>query len=148
MTTIVMNTINAAVTKWDWEFQSISPTVAGDASGLYQLGGALDGTAHIDTDALSGKTLLGDTRKKGVDFVHLAIKGDAGSSGKVVVQGEADEWEYEFALRAAGVSRAKAGMGISENYLALGHKNLDGSDFTLDRIEADVIESKQRRTIK
>lgn len=145
MTTIVMNTINAAVTEWDWAFQSISPTSAGDASGLYALGGDTDGAdGQIATDMLGGKTLQGDENRKILGHVYFAIKGEAGA-GALVVQGEADEWEYEFPMRPDGLTRAKPGQGIRENYLAFGHKNRDGRNFTLDRMKVEVFESKNRR---
>jgi hypothetical protein len=141
MTTIVMNTMNGAVTEYDWAFQSLTPANAGSASGLFVLGGNTDATTPITGQFLSGDH--GGEHKLGLGSVYVGVQGEG--AGEVLVKGAADDWAYPVTVRASGISRAKAGRGISENYLALGYRNVDGADFTIDRIDAEVIESKQRR---
>ncbi len=150
MTTIVMNTATGAVSEYDWAFQSITPTHAGDATGLYLLGGDSDGTAGdpvapvpIDGTFMCAKTLLGSSKKKGVDMVYLGIQG--AGAGLLRVAGAGGAWEYPVQVLDAGMSRAKPGMGIRENYLGLGYRNVAGAAFRIDRLEAIVPESKTRR---
>lgn len=143
MTTIVLNTLNAAVTEYDWAFQSITPTHAGDATGLYLLGGDKDSAANIDASIATGTTLCGSSFKKHVPMVYLSIRG--AGVGVLRVFGKAKSWAYRFAVRATGQSRGQPGKGIWENYLGFGYSNVDGADFVLDRIEADIIASKTRR---
>jgi hypothetical protein len=141
---IVMNTLTGAVTEYDnFGFQSITPTLAGNATGLYALGGNLDIDQPIVGSVVTGKTLWSDLKKKFLDAVHFAMKGSGTSELKVVT--ESTSYSYPFPVRAAGVSRAKPGRGIRENYLAFGYSNADGADFQLDAIEVPQQPSKNRK---
>lgn len=144
MNAIAMNTLNAAVTEYDaFAFQSITPTHAGDATGLFLLGGNLDIDQPIIGSIQTGKTLIDEMRKKYVDAVHFAMTGDG--DGTLSVSGQAESYSYSFPIRAAGVSRAKPGRGIRENYLAFGFEKADGGDFQLDRIEVQISASINRK---
>jgi hypothetical protein len=151
MTAIVMNTRNAAVTEHDIAFQSITPTHAGDATGLYQLGGATDGEGGEDPQQITAQFLghrsnLGSPKVKKLGAVYLSLQGDESSEGELIVQLEdGTEYGYLVAVRAAGVSRGVPGKGISQNYLALGYRNVDGADFMVDGLEPDIVETKTRR---
>lgn len=141
---IVMNTLNGSVTEYDnFEFQSITPTHAGSATGLFQLGGDLDIALPIVASITTGKTLWFDIKKKFLDAVYFALFG-AGTSALSVVT-ESTTYSYPFTVRDTGVSRAKPGRGIRENYLAFGYSNTDGADFQLDRIEVPDQPSKNRK---
>lgn len=142
--TIVMNLRTGAVTEYDnFDFQSITPTHAGGATGLFRLGGDTDLDEPIVANITTGKTLWGSTKKKFLDLVHFAMNGSGDSSLAVVTP--STSYEYPFQVRAAGVSRAKPGRGIRENYLAFGYSNTDGADFTLDRIEVSEQPSQNRK---
>lgn len=141
---IVFNTLTGAVSEYDsFAFHAITPTHAGSVLGLYALGGNLDIDQPIVATVTTGKTLFGASLKKFLDLVYFALKGSGTSSLTVV--GEATSYTYTFPVRATGVSRAKPGRGIRENYLAFGYSNTDGADFTLDRIEVPTSPSKNRR---
>lgn len=143
MTTIVLNTRTGAVSEYDWAFHSITPGHAGDATGLYALGGDTDAglpiAAHISTPRLQWGTSL----KKVLAAVYLSMR----SAGPVVlrVHATAAAWDYPAVQRASGVFRAMPGRGIRENYLAFTVMNQDGSDFQIDRIEAVDAASTTRR---
>ena len=143
MTTIVMNTLNGAVTEYDWTFQSITPAYAGDAVALYTLGGDKDGLANIVSEATTGNTQWGDAHKKFVEMIYFAVRGDG--SGECIVGTRNDEYRYGFLVQESGESRVKPGRGIRENYLSFGFSNPDGSAFTLDRIEVAIVPSATRR---
>ena len=141
---IVMNTLNGAVSEYDnFEFQSGTPTHAGAATGLFALGGNTDLGLPIVAQALTGKALFGASVKKFLDLVYFSLAGSGTSS--LIVQGAVAAYVYTFPVRAPGESRARPGRGIRENYLALGYSNTDGADFRLDRIEALVNASQNRR---
>ena len=140
---IVMNTLTGAVSEYDWLFQSITPTHAGDASGLYLLGGDLDDTQKIVAEVMGPKTLLGESTKSRAEMVYFSVNGTG--DGVMTVRGKNDEWDYDFPLRDSGESRCQPGKGIRENYLAFGFSKPDGEAFTLDRIEVLQADSKQRR---
>lgn len=141
---IAMNTLNAAVTEYDnFAFQSITPTHAGAATGLFLLGGDMDIDQPIVGSIQTGKTLIDEMRKKFVDVVHFAMTGDG--DGTLVVVGQTDSYSYSFPIREAGVSRGKPGRGIRENYLAFGFEKSDGGNFQLDRIDVPVAASKNRK---
>lgn len=140
MTTIVMNTLNHAVTEYGWSFQSITPTHAGSTAGLHVLGGETDAGTAITGEIRTG--LSGGSKKLGVGSVYVAVQG--AGDGIVRVQGLTEGWEYPLGVRAGGVSRVKPGKGIRENYLGFGYRNVAGADFRLDRIEADIVESPKR----
>lgn len=144
MNAIVMNTLNAAVTEYEnFAFQSITPTHAGDATGLFLLGGNLDIDQPIIGSIQTGKTLIDESRKKYVEAVHFAMTGTG--SGALVVAGQESTYSYSFQIRPAGVSRAKTGRGIRENYLSFGLEKSDGGDFQLDRIEVQIAASINRK---
>lgn len=141
---IVMNTLNAAVTEYDnFEFQSVTPTHAGAATGLFLLGGDLDIDQLIIGSIQTGKTLIDEMRKKYVDAVHFAMTGDG--DGTLSVSGQTESYSYSFPIRPAGVSKGKPGRGIRENYLAFGFEKTDGGYFQIDRIDVPVAASKNRK---
>lgn len=140
---IVLNTLTAAVSEYSLSPQSITPTHMGDATGLYAFGGDTDGIAPIVGEAVSGSTLFGSSLKKRAEMVYFSVTGEG--DGELVVQGKSDEYRYTFPIRTSGQSRQAPGKGIRENYLAFGFSKPDGAYFRLDRIEAQVTESKTRR---
>ena len=140
---IVMNTLTGAVSEYDWLFQSITPTHAGDASGLYLLGGDMDAAQRIHAEIMGPKTLIGESTKSRAEMVYFSVDGTG--DGIMTVRGKDDAWEYDFPLRDSGESRCQPGKGIRENYLAFGFSKPDGEAFTLDRIEVLQADSKQRR---
>lgn len=143
--TIVLNTLTGAVTEYtSHDFDSVTPTHAGSALGLYAFGGNLDVTAPINSTVISGKKQWGSSLKKYLDIVFLGIKGSG--TAKCLVLGENTSYSYNFTIEKDGESRCKPGRGIRENYLAVGMSNVAGGDFQLDRIEADVGTSGTRRT--
>lgn len=145
MNTIVLNTMTAAVTEYtNHDFDSITPTHAGSALGLYAFGGDLDVVAPIVSNVVTGKPHWGDTLKKYLDIVFFAVKGTG--TGRMTVYGEKASYSYNFPVEQGGESRSKPGRGIRENYLAFGFQNPGGQDFQLDRIEAAVGKSGSRRT--
>lgn len=146
MNTIVCNLLNGAVTEYTRHtFQSITATHAGDASGLYALGGETDGGLPIVSVVRLPPTLRDkNTLKKRIAMVYLSIKGRG--CMRFTVLGEPPvAWNYEFALLKAGVSRSKPGDGIRENYMGFGLSNPAGQMFRLDRIEVLTLQSKTRR---
>lgn len=143
MTTIVMNTLNGAVTEYDWAFQSITPGHAGDATGLYALGGDTDAGNPIVATVTTGKKHWGSTLKKFVSCVYFAMRG--AGQGALTVHCAATSYTYPFPVRASGESRAVTGRGIRENYLAFTYQNPGGDDFAIDRIEVLSTQSTTRR---
>ena len=144
MNTIVLNTMTGAVSEYaGFDFQSLTPTHAGNAVGLYVLGGDLDGQAPITAQIVTGKPQWGTSLKKFVSTVYFAMKGVG--TGELTVYGENDHYSYTFPVRASGESRCLTGRGIRENYLAFGFRNINGAAFRLDRIEALTAQSTSRR---
>lgn len=141
---IVMNTLTGAVTEYTgFGFQSITPTLAGSATGLFSLGGNLDVDQPIVAVVTTGKTTWGDTLKKFLDMLYYSMKGSGTSTATVIC--ENNTYAYTFPVRSSGESRAKPGRGIRENYMSFSYSNTDGADFRLDRIEAAVGTANTRR---
>ncbi len=144
MNTIAFNTLTGAVSEYDgFGFQSITPTHAGSATGLFTLGGDTDAGLPIVATVTTGKQLWGGTLKKTAQAVYFSLKGSGTSTLTVV--GEGASYSYPFPVLHAGQSRSVPGKGLRENYLAFGYSNTDGAAFQLDRIEVLVAESKNRR---
>ena len=144
MNTIVMNTMTGAVSEYTgFGFQSITPTHAGSATGLFALGGDTDAGVPIVATVTTGKQLWGGSLKKTAQMVYFSLKGSGTST--MTVTGENASYSYPFPVRPDGQSRSKPGLGIRENYLAFGYSNTDGAAFQLDRIEVLVAQSKNRR---
>ena len=144
MNAIAFNTLTGAVSEYTgFGFQSITPTHAGSATGLFALGGDTDAGLPIVANVTTGKQLWGGSLKKTAQMVYFSLKGSGTSTMTVV--GERQSHSYPFPVRPDGQSRSKPGLGLRENYLAFGYSNTDGAAFQLDRIEVLVAESKTRR---
>lgn len=144
MNTIVCNTLLGAVTEYTrHDFDAITPTHGGGATGLFALGGDTDAGLPITSEIRLPATLRDDTLKKRIDMVYVSIKG--ASDAQLAVYGAAGEWVYDFPLRATGQSRCRPGRGIRENYLGFALRMPFGQSFTLDRVEVLHDTSKTRR---
>lgn len=143
MTSIVVNTLTGAVSEYDWTFQSITPTHAGDAMGLFLLGGNTDNGNLIVGRIQTGKLSWGGSLKKYLGKLFFGLKGDG--VFRAHVSGENDDYTYNFAAAYKGVSRAQPGRGIYESYLSFGFSNHLGQDFELDNLEALESNSTIRR---
>lgn len=144
MNTIVCNTLNGAVSEYTrHDFQSITPTHAGSATGLYAFGGDTDDGLPIVSEIRLPPTLRESTLKKHLDMVYLSMTG--GGNAQLTVFGKTENWTYQFPLRDSGQTRCKPGGGIRENYLGFGLATPQGQAFTLDRVEVLLLESKNRR---
>ena len=141
---IVCNTLTGAVSEYTRHaFQSVTPTHAGSATGLYTFGGDTDDGLPIVSEIRLPPTLRESTLKKHLDMVYLSMTG-AGSA-QLTVFGKTENWTYQFPLRDSGQTRCKPGGGIRENYLGFGLSTPGGQAFTLDRVEVLTAQSKTRR---
>ena len=144
MNTIVMNTMTGAVSEYSaFDFQSITPTHAGSATGRFLLGGALDIDAPISARIQTGKIHWGTSLKKFLKKIFFGLKGEGTFTAHV--GGENDDYEYDFPAIESGESRAQPGRGIRETYLSFGLSNTDGQEFQLDNIEVEETTSTTRR---
>ena len=144
MNTIVCNTLTGAVSEYTRHaFQSVTPTHAGSATGLYAFGGDTDDGLPIVADIRLPPTLRGSTLKKHLGMVYLSMTGSG--NAQLTVFGKTENWTYQFPLRDSGQTRCKPGGGIRENYLGFGLTTPQGQAFTLDRVEVLLFESKTRR---
>ncbi|WP_313080438.1 hypothetical protein [Pulveribacter sp.] len=144
MNTIVCNTLTGAASEYDWPaFQSIMPTLAGAAPGLFLLGGDTDAGIPIVAELRLPCTLRESTLKHSIAMAYLSLHGQG--SAQFTVHGAQQSWAYPFPLRASGQTRCPVGRGIRENYLGFGLSNPAGQAFTLDRVEVLTVASKTRR---
>lgn len=141
---ITLNTLTGAVSEYSRHgFQSITPTHAGDATGLFEFGGDTDNGLPIVAEIKLPATLRETTLKKHTAAVYASIT--ATGSMQVQVFGKTQSWKYPMAVRASGQSRCDVGRGIRENYLGFGMSNPAGQAFSLDRIEVLDAPTKTRR---
>lgn len=144
MNTIALNTLTGAVTEYDWPaWQSITPTHAGGATGLYVFGGDTDAGLPIVALLRLPSTLRESTLKHSIAMAYLSMRGQG--SARFTVHGAQQSWSYSFPLRPSGQTRCPVGRGIRENYLGFGLSTPDGQYFTLDRVEILAHASKTRR---
>lgn len=142
MNTIVCNTLVGAVTEYDWPaFQSITPTHAGGAAGLFSLGGDTDAGLPIVSKVMTGQLQMDAKQRKRIPDVYYALTGPVRAT--CVVATESGEYAYPFQVRKPGVSRAIPGKGIVSPYLQVGLRT-NGDSFLLDYIEAEVATSTRR----
>ena len=144
MNTITLNTLTGAVSEYTgFGFQSVTPTHAGSATGLYAFGGDVDVDQPIVADIGLPATLRDSTLKQAISMVYLSMHGEG--SAVFTVQGAQQNWDYTFALRASGQTRCPVGRGIRENYLGFGLSTPGGQAFTLVRVAVLTAQSKTRR---
>lgn len=146
MNTIILNTLTGAVSEYTrHDFQSVTPTHAGAATGLYQLGhGDSDDGLPIAAEIRLPATLRESTLKQHISMIYLSMRGQGEAQFSVFGSG-GHNWVYPFPLRASGQTRCPVGKGIRENYLGFGLSTPDGQAFTLDRLEVLTVKSKTRR---
>jgi len=141
---ITLNTLTGAVSEYTRHaFQSITPTHAGSATGLFAFGGDTDAGLPIVADIGLPSTLRESTLKQAIAMVYLSMQGSGEAT--FTVYGAQQDWSYSFPLRASGQTRCPVGRCIRENYLGFGLSNPDGQAFTLDRVEVLTAQSKTRR---
>lgn len=146
---IITNTLTGAVSEYSrHDFQSITPTHGGAATGLFALGGNTDGDMDGDLPIVSQlrlpATLRENTLKQQIDMVYLSMQGE-GEAEFTVFGPPGQSWSYPFPLRDSGQTRCPVGKGIRQNYLGFGLSNPAGQAFTLDRVEILTLASKTRR---
>ena len=74
MNTIALNTLTGAVSEYTRHaFQSITPTHAGSATGLYEFGGDTDNGLPIVSSVRLPATLRDNTLKMNMDTVYLSM---------------------------------------------------------------------------
>lgn len=145
MNTIVVNTRNGAVSEYSgFTFDSITPTHAGSALGLFALGGGRDIEQPIVATVTTPRALIGATKMTSLETVFIAARGTG--SAALTIYGQDVSYTYPFDLLEKGVSRVRPGRGFRQNYAAFGFSNPTGDDFELDRIEIPSIPSPNRRT--
>ncbi len=145
MNAIAVNTLTGAVSEYEgFSFQSVTPTHAGDAAGLFALGGETDNGRVIVADIRLPVTLRENSLKQHIAMVYLSMRG-AGEAEFAVFGPQGQSWSYPFPLRASEQTRCPVGKGIRENYLGFGLRNPQGQAFTLDRVEILSVKSKTRR---
>lgn len=141
---IILNTLTGAVSEYsDQGFQSITPTHAGSAAGLFEFGGDTDNGQPIVAVVRLPATLREDTLKKHISAIYVSVQG--GGSMEVGVFGAAQRWTYQMPVRPSGQSRCTVGRGIRENYLGFQLSNPAGQAFVLDRVEVLEAASTTRR---
>ena len=145
MSTIVCNTLTGAVSEYTrHDFQSITPTHGGSATGLYAFGGENDVGLPVVAQLRLPATLRESTLKRQIAMVYLSMRGKGQAEFAVYGPGP-QPWRYPFPLRDSGQTRCQVGKGIRENYLGFGLSNPAGQAFTLDRVEVLDSASKTRR---
>lgn len=144
MNTIVMNTLTGAVSEYaSFEFQSLTPTHAGSAAGLYLLGGDTDTGQAIVAAITPGRTLWSASKKKFIEAIYFSMIGTGTS--KCTLASPTASYDYEFPVRSSGESRVKPGRGFRENYFDFTYSNPDGEAFKIDQIEVMEAQSTTRR---
>lgn len=147
MNTIVMNTLNGAVTEYTgFDFDSITPRLAGSALGLFALGGDTDVGQPIVAQIDTGPRDWGKSHLKQIAAVYLALRQVSGQATlRIGVERGGAIHAYPVVLRDKGIARAQPGRGIRENFLSFGFENTHGQAFTLSGLEVELVVSKNRR---
>ena len=146
MNTIVMNTLNGAVTEYSrFAFQSITPNLTGSALGLFALGGDTDAGEPIVGRINTGARDWGSTQLKHIAAAYFSLRQTSGEAVFSVGVEGGRSYQYPMMLRGKGVSRAVPGRGIRENFLSFGFEVPGGQAFVLSGIEVNIHPSKTRR---
>lgn len=145
MNAITLNTLTGAVSEYTrHDFQSLTPSHGGSATGLYAFGGDTDAGEPIVAEIRLPAMLRESTLKQSIEMVYLSMRGQGEAEFSVLGPG-AQAWSYRFALRGSEQTRCQVGRGIRENYMGFALRTPDGQAFTLDRIEVMTAASKTRR---
>ena len=146
MNAIVCNTMNGAVTEYTgYAFQSITPTHAGDALGLYALGGDTDAGRPIVAQFSLPVVLNDEGRRKLLDVAYIYGVGVTAMEFTVECF-NGTRWVYQPKDRAdTGNARFQLGRGIRDNYTGFTVRSPAGQGFSVDRVELNMQPSKTRR---
>lgn len=140
MNTIVMNTLTGAVTEYNWGAECVTPSLAASEDGLFQLGGDADDGENIAAEFKLGEA--GGDNKLALGNVYFGI--DGAGAGQLIVECATGNYSYPVTVRSSGVSRAIPGRGIDANALILGYRNLEGADFRITRMDAEIVPKTRR----
>lgn len=143
MKTIVVNTLNGAVTEYDWPLVGLSRVHGVSAGALVSLGGSTDAGVPISAVFATGLKAWGSTLRKFVAYVYFTMFCEGQCEARVITP--TDTYVYPVDVRSDGASRAVTGRGIRENYLAFGFANVAGAEFRIDAMEPMVTQSANRR---
>jgi len=144
MLTIRTNLSNNASSQYNnFDFNSMCRfngfTLAAGDAGLFKVNsGDLDGTTEISAHFVPVKTNFGSLNKKRERHVYLAGECD-GSMQVEVIGDSATIGPYEVAFQSSEGQqrrRVKVGGGMDFSYASHKISNVNGSDFSMDVIEA------------
>lgn len=139
----VMNTVTHAVSEYtNFPFNSYcefnGKSLAASTSGLFSLGGDLDGTANISASFSSGVSDFGTSQLKRAERVYLGYRADGLMALKVTTGESVERWyELHASDTENGIheARIKLGKGVKSRYWQFELVNKAGSDFEIDSFE-------------
>lgn len=142
MNIIVMNTANGFVSEYDIAgVQSVAGDLMAGNAGLLSF--SSHGSEVVDAGFLLGYSEFDATLNKRPELAYISVR--SAGQGVFVTATLQERYEYAFAHERKGLSRAKVGKGVRENYLAFGYRNEGGVDFEVDLIEVLVNSASSRR---
>lgn len=147
----VMNTETSAAS-WYSNWQFVDMAQVGDTvyavgpSGLAVLGAATDAGDSIDAGVSYGFTDFGTEQKKRVDGFYLGYTSDGLLEATVETYGN-PPYTYAMDPRSADApreNRIRPGRGLNARYWRIAFDNVDGADFTITSVSADILPGARR----
>lgn len=116
------------------------------SSGVYLLGGALDGLDQIDAHIKTFQTTFGTTAQKRLSYVYASGRSEQGVVvGVTADEGDTYEYESDWGEVPGNTNhRTTVGKGIRGVYYALDVKNVAGGSLELDELKALVTPTMRR----
>lgn len=143
-------TTNASSKYEDYPFNSFarvgSNYYGARQDGIYLLAGNDDNGTPIHASLSLGRHGFGTLNKKHINSVSMGASSSDTLFLKVIVeQGAGEEVEYVYAARnfkqAMSTQRMHVGRGIRATYLTFELFNKEGSDFELDQVEFEIVDT-------
>jgi hypothetical protein len=148
---VVINTKNMSVTEYEgFQFNSLGSAgnvhLGANETGIYAFRGNRQGSGFVESRIKGGSLDFGRSVLTAPKDVWLTMR----SNGQLVMtvqSDEGDEYEYDVTglTTALHEERVKLGRGLKGRHYAFGLKNVEGSDFDLNRLAVMVESLKNRR---
>lgn len=151
LNTIAINTERLALTQYtNFQFNSYAAFagkyLGANGSGIYELAGASDAGAPIQSAARVGISDFNTSRLKRVDRVYVGYRADA----RLILRIFTDEvTQRDYAVPAYSIAglhgaHVRVGHGLMARYWQFELRNENGGDFSVDMIELKPTEVRRR----
>lgn len=144
MNTLVLHADTLAVTEYDTPFTGVSDDFESTSSGLYAVGGSLDGTTAIASTVTFGLQMGEGNKRQRAEYLYVFGEGLLGMTATVLTSAGAS-YTYSSTEQHDRSARFIPGKGIRDNYLQFQLSSAGAQALAIDQVDFMTAASTTRR---